>query len=138
MDKRKITTIGVPDTAAANAGASTSYQLFSGLEAAPGLISAREDGIQQTSSAQAWSQARMEAAQPLPIPDIDAIPQAPSNLENPASEPVFIPSVPPAIAPDNTTADGEASILAGQSITGYDYPAPFSRFENFDSSQEFP
>jgi len=133
-----IITIGVPDTAAAIAGASISHQLSSGSEAEPGLISAREDGIQQTSSAQAWSQTRMEAAQPLPIPDIDAIPQAPSNLENPAMEPVFIPSVPPAFDSDNTTADGKASILAGQSITGFDYPAPFTRFENFDSYQEFP
>ncbi len=133
-----LTAVSVPDTDAAHAGVSTSYQTSTNLEYPSGLISAREDGIEQASSSQPWSSTRMEAAQPYPLPGINSLLQNPSNLSEPHTEPVYIPSVAPANSNGSRTSDGDALILVEQSVTGYDYPAPYTRYENFDSYQVFP
>ena len=133
-----IAIIGVPDAAQANPHPTTIVQIMSDVDYTPGLISAREDGIDHTSAPQSWTTARMEAAQPYPIPDIDSLPQSPAGLSDLEAEPGFIPSIPPEINSGGTPAAGNIFTLAEGSATGYEYPAPFSRYENFDSYQVFP
>ena len=133
-----LAAVAVPDTAAANPGLPTVYQISSELENPAGLISARQDGIEQTSSLQTWSTPRMEAAQPYPLPGVNALPQSRSILNDPDAEPVYIPGTPPAIYPNSTTTDGESSIMTGQVVASYDYPAPYTRYENFDSYLTYP
>ena len=133
-----LVTIGVPDSAAANAREMTGYQLLPGSETRPGLISAREEGIDLTVASQTWSTARMEAAQPYPLPDIDQLPQAPANFNTIDQEAVYLPSVPPIAGAESGSPGENTALLSELSITGYEYPAPFTRYENFDSYKEFP
>jgi len=133
-----LAAIVVPDTAVATVGPSKFYQLSSELNNVSGVISARESGVEQTASPQPWSLDRMEAAQPYPLPNIGSFPETTADLMQPGAEPVFIPSVPPVISRSGETSAGDATILSGQSITGYDYPAPYTRYEIFDSYQVFP
>jgi len=133
-----LAAIVVPDTAVATVGPSKFYQLSSELNNVSGVISARESGVEQTASPQPWSLDRMEAARPYPLPNIGSVPETSADLMQPGAEPVFIPSIPPAISRSGETSAGDATILSGQSITGYEYPAPYTRFENFDSYQIFP
>jgi V8-like Glu-specific endopeptidase len=130
-----LAAIAVPEKAAANPGSSARYQLSSDLEVTPGLISCRQDGVQQASSSQPWSPTRLEAAQPYPLPSVDALPQVSTRLNDPGAEPVYIPSVPPG---NSSSADGDPFILNTETASGYEYPAPYTRFENFDSYQVFP
>lgn len=133
-----IAAIGVPDTAVATATTSKNYQLLSEQNPYSGVVSAREDGVEQTAAAQPWSMTRMEAAQSYPLPSVDSIPVAKENLVQPGAEPVFIPSIPPNNSQPGDPTAGETSIQTGQSTAVYDYPAPYTRFENFDSYQVFP
>jgi hypothetical protein len=133
-----LITVGVPDSAAANARAGTGYQLFPGMEIKPGLISAREQGIDFTSSAETWTLARMEAAQPYPLPDVDQLPQTPAAFNVIDQEPIYLPSVPPAAGTESEPSGDDPALPSELSITGYEYPAPFTRYENFDSYQVFP
>jgi hypothetical protein len=128
----------VPDTAASGSGALANFTLSTDLESAPGVISAREDGNIQTTAAEPWTLSRMEAAQAYPLPEVNALPQTAIDLHNPQSEPVYIPSVSPALGSGSDSADGDIAVLNVQSLTGYDYPAPYTRYENFDSYQVFP
>ena len=133
-----LITIGVPESAAANAGSMTGYKLFQGMVTRPGLISAREAGIDLTSSAEDWTLNRMESALPYPLPDIDQLPRVPVNLNDANIEPVYLPSVPPLAGTESGSSGDDPALLNELSITGYEYPAPFTRFENFDSYQAFP
>jgi V8-like Glu-specific endopeptidase len=133
-----LAAIAVPDTAAANPKSSSGFEISAEQEITPGLVTARGDGVELTSTHQAWSLARMEAAQPYPLPAVDSLPQSSSTLNDPNAVPVYLPSVPPSNDTNNIQSDGDASILANQAVTSYDYPAPYTRYENFDSYQTFP
>lgn len=130
--------VGVPDTVSANLGPIVEYQLSSEEENSPGIISAREEGIVTTASSQYWSSSRMQAAQPYPLPDID-----PPSLSGPistetTSEPGYIPGVPPATGSAARSAESETILLPASPTNGYQYPPPYTRYENFDSYQVYP
>ena len=133
-----LAAVAVPDRAAANQGLITDYHISSEMEITPGLISSREDGVVQTASLQPWSLTRMEAAQPFPLPEVDSLPQTRSIMNDPDELPVYIPSVPPAAITNNPSTNADTSITADQAVSNYDYPAPYTRYENFDSYQTFP
>jgi V8-like Glu-specific endopeptidase len=133
-----LVAIGVPDTAVATGELQSGYHLSSESSSNSGVISARESGVEQTASPPPWSLARMEAAQPYPLPAIESFPDTTGNSIQPVSEPVYIPGVPPAINQIGDTSAGDVIVQSVESINGYDYPAPYTRFENFDSYQQFP
>lgn len=80
----------------------------------------------------------MEAAQPYPTPNIESLPTTRNSWEQPGGEPVFIPGVPPDTGGQFNPTAGTTSFQAIQSISGYDYPAPYTRFENFDDYTDYP
>jgi V8-like Glu-specific endopeptidase len=130
--------IGVSGTAEAYTLPLTEYLTASNFDGTSELISAREDGISLPAAPSSWSVARMEAAQPYPTPDIEALPTTRNSWEQPGGEPVFIPSLPPATCERVSPAAGTTSFQSVESIAGYDYPAPFTRFENFDAYTDYP
>jgi V8-like Glu-specific endopeptidase len=80
----------------------------------------------------------MEDAKPYPLPVIDSFPEIIPILMQTRGNPVYIPGVPPAVGKSGEISAVDSSIQTEQSITGYDYPAPYTRFENFDSYQVYP
>ena len=133
-----LAAIGVPETAVATVEPQNSYQLSSEVHATPGVISARDSGVEQTASPPPWSLARMEAAQPYPLPAIESFPDTVANMMQTGSEPVYIPGVPPTNSQTDDASAGSSLLQTGELTNGYDYPAPYTRFENFDSYQRFP
>lgn len=127
--------IGVPDTAQAIGKTLNHYQTALSAKTTSGLISARESSVEWTAAPAAWSQARMEAARPYPLPEVDSQPAPRNSFSQSGGEPTFIPGVPPASV---ETAEGTAPSQSTQAISGYDYPAPFTRYENFDSYTTYP
>ncbi|MFL7894467.1 MAG: serine protease [Anaerolineales bacterium] len=129
---------GASGTAEANTPPLNKYLTSSDLDINSGLISAPEDTISSNSVPEPWSIARMEAAQPYPTPNIQSLPTTRNSWEQPSGEPVFIPGIPPADGAQDTPAADPTSIQAIQSIAGYDYPAPYTRYENFDDYTLYP
>jgi len=130
--------IGVPDTAVANSTPFNSYQFSSELNTDSGVICARENGIDPTMSTATWSLTSMEAAQPYPLPQVNSISDIPTTSLQSGTKPAYLPSIPPI-----DDKSGEISAIntfnkSEQSINGYNYPAPYTRYENFDSYQVFP
>jgi hypothetical protein len=103
-----------------------------------GIISARESNVELNANQQPWTTSRMQAAQPYPIPKAEGIPSMLREGSQPTGEPFFIPSAPPESSSPAIQADNDIESLSGNSIPGYDYPAPFTRYENFDDYTVFP
>jgi len=134
-----IAAAGVPDAAVATAAPIDNQEvLVSSQNGVTGVISARESTVEWTADQQPWTEARMLAAQPYPLPTNVAISTALSERPVPSGDPVFMPS----ISPDNFSpafqVENDFDILSGDSLLGYDYPAPFTRYENFDDYTVFP
>ncbi|MGW8142858.1 MAG: trypsin-like serine peptidase [Anaerolineales bacterium] len=104
---------------------------------ADGVISARDSSVEFTSSRQPWTLARMQAARPYPIPNKVLDPSAVVTPPQPAGDPIYIPSVPPK---DYSTATQEINpgTLSSEAVLGFTYPAPYTRYENFDDYTVFP
>lgn len=101
------------------------------------VITFQDDAVIPTSSQQPWTLARMQAAEPYPIPSNEINSSLTSNPQQPAGDPMYIPSEPPK---DFSPASQEQiqGTLSADSLLGYTYPAPYTRFENFDDYTVFP
>jgi V8-like Glu-specific endopeptidase len=131
-----IITSGVSNAAVASAD---SQEIISqSHDGETGVISARESNVEWTANQQPWTKSRMLDAKPYPLPNVGGLPTTLSELPRPAGDPIFIPSTPP----DNTSpafqVENDFENLSGDSLLGYDYPAPFTRYENFDDYTVFP
>lgn len=134
-----IATTGVPDAATASAASGDNQELVSQSQNGDtGVISARESNVEWTAGQQPWTKSRMLAAKPYPIPNKAAVPSRLSEQPQPTGDAIFIPSTPP----DNTSpafrTQNDNEILSSNSLLGYNYPAPYTRFENFDDYSVFP
>ncbi len=134
-----IAAAAVPDAAVATAAPIDDQEVVvSSQYGVTGVISARGSAVEWTAVQQPWTKSRMLAAQPYPLPSNDVVPTSLSEPPVPSGDPVFIPSIPP----DNTSpafqAENGFDFSAGDSLLGYDYPAPFTRYENFDDYTVFP
>ena len=134
-----IATAGVPDVAVANAAPTDNREVFvASQNGVTGVISVRESTVEWTADQQPWTKSRMLAAQPYPLPTNHAIPTALSEQPSPSGDPVLIPSIPPEDSSPAFQVENGFDILSGDSLLGYTYPAPFTRYENFDDYTVFP
>ena len=130
---------GSPDAAVASAASTYSQEIVSlSQNYETGVISARESNVEWTANPQPWTMTRMLAAKPYPLPNIDASLITLNEQPHPSGDPVFIPSIPPANTSPASQVENDFEILSGDSLLGYDYPAPFTRYENFDDYSVFP
>jgi V8-like Glu-specific endopeptidase len=102
------------------------------------VVTSQEDSIPLTSSQQPWTLARMQAAQPYPIPSHEFSPSSTLNPQQPAGDSVYIPSEPPQEFSPASEEQIPGTLSSAESLLGYDYPAPYTRFENFDDYTVFP
>jgi V8-like Glu-specific endopeptidase len=131
-----IITSGVPNAAVASAD---SQEIVSqSHDGEPGVISARESNVEWTANQQPWTKSRMLAAKPYPLLNMDTVPTTLSEQPQPSGDPVFIPSIPPDNASPAFQVENDITNLSSDSVLGYDYPAPFTRYENFDDYTIFP
>jgi V8-like Glu-specific endopeptidase len=134
-----IAAAAVPDAAVATAAPIDNTEvLVSSQNGVTGVISARESTVEWTAVQQPWTKSRMLAAQPFPLPRNNATPSSLSERPVPSGDPVLIPSIPPDNSSPAYQAENGFDILAGDSLLGFDYPAPFTRYENFDDYKVFP
>ncbi len=102
-----------------------------------GVISAKESSTEWTPSQEPWTEARMQAAQSYPLPSFEFNPNIFNDPVKSSGDPVLIPSLPPKNSSPASRTDDDLQILSVSSAP-YTYPAPFSRFENFDDYKVFP
>jgi V8-like Glu-specific endopeptidase len=80
----------------------------------------------------------MLAAKPYPLPKLEGVPSTLRERSQPSGEPVFIPGAPPDSSSPSIQAENDIVSLSSESVLGYNYPAPFTRYENFDDYTVFP
>lgn len=100
------------------------------------VMSSPENLAQSAANQMPWTDSRMQAAEPYPLPDnelnLAAIP-----AQQPTGDPVYIPGEPPKNSPTGS-GDQFPGTLSAEELLGYTYPAPYTRFENFDEYTKFP
>jgi V8-like Glu-specific endopeptidase len=107
-------------------------------EPASQIISNRAAETQSGSSANIWTREMMLAAQPYPLEIIQEAPAVSLSFPKPDGPPGLIPGSPPEGGPQ-TLIDSNKLLTASQTaISGYNYPPPFVRYQNFDSYQVYP
>ena len=129
---------GVRYSAFANETLFRNIQVSSELEKYSGVISAQENGIELTATYEPWSTERMEQAIPYPLPDVNSLPEITTNQFQSNGEPGYFPSIPPANNHNGEPSPDDPLIQSSFSTSGYDKPAPYTRYEIFDSYQVFP
>lgn len=89
-------------------------------------------------SSTGWTKEEMLAAQPYPVEMIIEEPAVSLEFSKPDGPPGVIASSPP--GREFATTSNMAEILAATEATviGYNYPAPYARYQNFDSHQIYP
>jgi V8-like Glu-specific endopeptidase len=90
------------------------------------------------SSTHTWTREMMLAAQPYPLEIDPDDPAVSKQLAKPNGSPGIIPGSPPEIGQPTTTISEETLISSQATLTGYNYPPPFARYQNFDSYQVYP
>jgi V8-like Glu-specific endopeptidase len=133
-----IAIIGAPDTEAANGIISIPFEISSDLISTSGVISSSDSGIEIASNNKPWSTERMENAQPYPLPELDSAPEILGDFSQNDEDPVFIPSIPPSTNQNLVFGEYDTFDQSSVSNSNYTKPAPYTRYENFDSYQVFP
>ena len=103
-----------------------------------GNISNRAVETLSGSSAQIWTREMMLAAQPYPLEILPNEPAVSLELAKPDGAPGIIPGSPPEVGQRTTTNSEETLAFSQATVTGYNYPPPFARYQNFDSYQVYP
>jgi V8-like Glu-specific endopeptidase len=91
-----------------------------------------------SSSGEPWTRERMLAAQPYPLESINSDPEVSLQMNPSPGKPGFIPGSPPAALDLDISMQQDIDSLAQTTVSGYSYPAPFARYQNFDSYQVYP
>lgn len=104
----------------------------------PGVLSAKEISAEWVPNQQPWTKARMQAAQPYPLASYEFDSIASNDLQGPSGEPFTIPSVPPKGSSATLQVAEDLATPSGTGLPVYSYPAPFTRYENFDEYTIFP
>ena len=113
-------------------------EAFQGNDNAGGNVSSKLVSKLSSSESQPWTQERMQAAQPYPLDSLDSELEFSLLLNQPQAEPGFIPGSPPSTAQYDITVQQDANTMAQATTSGFNYPAPFVQYQNFDSYQVYP
>ena len=113
-------------------------EAFQGSDNAGGNVSSKSISKLSSSESQPWTQERMQAAQPYPLEPLDSELEFSLQFSQPQGEPAFLPGSPPAADLHGYTVQQEPQSISLAAAAGYDYPAPFARYQNFDSYQIYP
>ena len=124
---------GEPGVASKNEPATAS-----GRESGGGNVSQASINLLSSADSQPWTQERMLAAQPYPLEPISGELDFSLQLSQPQGEPAFLSGSPPAAAQQKITVQQEPQSVTQAAASGYNYPAPFARYQNFDSYQVYP
>ncbi len=89
-------------------------------------------------TAHSWTKESMLAAQPYPLEIVPNEPAVSLELAKPRGVPGIIPGFPPEVGERTTTTSEETLALSQATVTGYNYPPPFARYQNFDSYLVYP
>jgi V8-like Glu-specific endopeptidase len=101
-------------------------------------ISSRSVETLSGSTNHGWTQEMMLAAQPYPL-EIDPGESIVSlELTKPSGSPGIIPGSPPQVEGDIPTRIEERLASSQVTVSGYNYPPPFARYQNFDSYLVYP
>ena len=103
-----------------------------------GNVSSGKISILSSPNSQPWTRERMLAAQPYPLESLDSDLDVSLQLNQPPGEPGFISGSPPAAVEADIPFQQDLGSLAQTTVAGYSYPAPFARYQNFDSYQVYP
>ena len=94
--------------------------------------------LAEGSAAASWTKEDMLAAKPYPL-EINTDEAAVSlELSRPVGPPGVIASSPPGIDFSAAANSVETLVTSESTLIGYDYPAPYARYQNFDSYQTYP
>jgi V8-like Glu-specific endopeptidase len=86
-----------------------------------------------------WTKEEMLAAKPYPLPTSKADRSGVTNApEVQVGDPGFKPSSLPMNARPMADVDADLGVFSAPSPLGYSYPAPFTRYTNFDTYTRFP
>jgi V8-like Glu-specific endopeptidase len=134
-----IAVAGSPDAAVVTAAPANNPEIkLSQQSGKPGVISAQESSVDWLPNQQPWTKARMQAAQPYPLPSYDLNSSVLNDVPEPSGDPITIPSVPPKGSSPAFQVEEDLATSSGVGIPVYSYPAPFTRYENFDDYTIFP
>jgi len=103
-----------------------------------GNISYRPAETLSGSSTHTWTREMMLAAQPYPLEITANEPAVSVELAKPSGTPMIIPGSPPEVEQEIITRSEETLTSSQATLTGYNYPPPFARYQNFDSYQVYP
>jgi V8-like Glu-specific endopeptidase len=103
-----------------------------------GEISALTNSPGWLAATSPWTQERMMAAQPYPMPNIEGEFTLSTELPVKVGNPGIQPSSPPEVSEVPFLAEEATGIMSASSLLGYSYPPPYTRYKNFDSYQVFP
>ena len=103
-----------------------------------GNISNRAAETLSGPSTHSWTKESMLAAQPYPLEIVPNEPAVSLELAKPSGAPGIIPGSPPEVGQRTTTFSEETLALSQATVTGYNYPPPFVRYQNFDSYLVYP
>lgn len=90
-----------------------------------------------TSASQPWTPERMRAAKPYPLESLGSDFEYSLQLSQLPGTPTFIPGSAPAASNWELAQNGTQTTSLAE-VSGYTYPAPYARYQNFDSYTVYP
>jgi V8-like Glu-specific endopeptidase len=134
-----MTVAGSPDTSIVTAAPGYNQEDY--LAQQSGMIevvSALESSVEWVPNEQPWTKARMQAAQPYPLTRYEFNSLAVNDIPEPGGDPFTIPSMPPKGSSPTLQVESDLETASSAGFPVYSYPAPFTRYENFDEYTIFP
>ena len=113
-------------------------ELSPDIDLGGGNVSSRTISILSSTDSQPWTPERMLAAQPYPLEPMDSDPEVSLQLNPSPGQPGFISGSPPAAIDLDISMQQDIDPLAQTTVSGYSYPAPYARYQNFDSYLVYP
>ncbi|MGW8142859.1 MAG: trypsin-like serine peptidase [Anaerolineales bacterium] len=108
-------------------------------EPGSGFVSHRTASpLAEGSSATIWTKEAMLAAKPYPLEKIAGEVNVNLELSRPDGPPGVIASSPPGIDFSAAANSVEPLAVSETTVIGYNYPAPYARYQNFDSYETYP
>lgn len=103
-----------------------------------GNISPSKTRVLSSSVSQPWTPERMRAATPYPLESLGSDFEYSLQLSQPPGPPTFIPGSAPATTSSGVTVQDSPQSFSLAEVSGYTYPAPYARYQNFDSYTVYP
>ena len=110
----------------------------SGIDNCGGNVSNEPSSNLSSSISDPWTKERMLAAKPYPLESLDREKDFSLQMDLPQGAPGFVSGSPPSSDQFDITVQPDSYTLAQSTTTGYNYPAPFVQYQNFDSYLVYP